>query len=303
MSQDDESSTRGLAMAIAAYGLWGLFPIYWKQLAAVPAVEVLAHRVAWSFVFVAALLVAQRAFRRCLRILRDREQRRAMLLSSALIAINWGIFIWAVSVDRVTEASLGYYINPLLNVALARMFLGERLRPWQAAAVAVAATGVVFLTVSRGTLPWVSLVLAVSFALYGLVRKRAPVGAVDGLTIESGLAAPAAVIYLALLDPPLGHLVHNDGDLALVAFLVGAGIATSLPLLAFADAARRLRYTTLGMVQYLAPTLQLGCAVLLYGEPFEREHAVTFGLIWAAVAIYLADALRWRYRPVSASAA
>ena len=297
---EEDSGRRGLVMAIVAYGLWGLFPIYWKQLASVPATEVLAHRVMWSLVFVATFLIVKRAWRRTLKVLGDPAQRRAMLLSTALIATNWGIFIWAVSVDRVTEASLGYYINPLLNVVLARLVLGESLRPWQAVAVALAALGVIYLTLARGSLPWVSLVLATTFALYGLVRKRAPVGAVDGLAIESGLATPAAVVYLSFLDPPLGRFAGGEG--AIVALLVGSGIATSVPLLAFADAARRLRYITLGMVQYLAPTLQLGCAVLLYGEPFRKDQAVTFGLIWAAVAVYLGDALHRRYRAAPAPA-
>ena len=277
-------------MAVVAYSLWGLLPIYWKLLGAVPAIEVLTHRIVWSLGFIAVLLFARRGWRRTLGFLRDRETRGAMLLSTALIATNWFIFIWAVSADRVTEASLGYYINPLLNVALARVFLGERLRPLQGVAVALAAIGVVTLTVMRGELPWVSVVLAVSFALYGLVRKRAPVGAVEGLAIETGLVTPLAIGYLLLLSPPLGHLVTADP--VTVGLLVGAGVITAVPLLAFAGAARRLRYTTLGMIQYLAPTLQLGCAVLLYGEAFTQAHAITFGLIWIAVLLYVIDMLR-----------
>ena len=277
-------------MAVVAYSLWGLLPIYWKLLGAVPAIEVLTHRIVWSLGFIAVLLFARRGWRRTLGFLRDRETRGAMLLSTALIATNWFIFIWAVSADRVTEASLGYYINPLLNVALARVFLGERLRPLQGVAVALAAIGVVTLTVMRGELPWVSVVLAVSFALYGLVRKRTPVGAVEGLAFETGLVTPLAIGYLLLLSPPLGHLVTADP--VTVGLLVGAGVITAVPLLAFAGAARRLRYTTLGMIQYLAPTLQLGCAVLLYGEAFTQAHAITFGLIWIAVLLYVIDMLR-----------
>ncbi|MEQ8456276.1 MAG: EamA family transporter RarD [Sandaracinaceae bacterium] len=291
MSEPDSSSVKsGAVMAVVAYSLWGLLPIYWKLLGAVPAIEVLTHRIVWSLGFIAVLLFARRGWRRTLGFLRDRETRGAMLLSTALIATNWFIFIWAVSADRVTEASLGYYINPLLNVALARVFLGERLRPLQGVAVALAAIGVVTLTVMRGELPWVSVVLAVSFALYGLVRKRTPVGAVEGLAIETGLVTPLAIGYLLLLSPPLGHLVTADP--VTVGLLVGAGVITAVPLLAFAGAARRLRYTTLGMIQYLAPTLQLGCAVLLYGEAFTQAHAITFGLIWIAVLLYVIDMLR-----------
>jgi len=291
VSEPDSSSVKsGAVMAVVAYSLWGLLPIYWKLLGAVPAIEVLTHRIVWSLGFIAVLLFARRGWRRTLGFLRDRETRGAMLLSTALIATNWFIFIWAVSADRVTEASLGYYINPLLNVALARVFLGERLRPLQGVAVALAAIGVVTLTVMRGELPWVSVVLAVSFALYGLVRKRTPVGAVEGLAIETGLVTPLAIGYLLLLSPPLGHLVTADP--VTVGLLVGAGVITAVPLLAFAGAARRLRYTTLGMIQYLAPTLQLGCAVLLYGEAFTQAHAITFGLIWIAVLLYVIDMLR-----------
>lgn len=279
-------------MAVVAYGLWGLLPIYWKLLASVPATEVLSHRIVWSLGFIAILLFARRGWRRTLGYLRNRETRSVMLLSTALIATNWFIFIWAVSVDRVTEASLGYYINPLLNVALARVFLGERLRPLAAVAVGVATLAVVYLTVVRGELPWVSVVLAVTFATYGLVRKRAPVGAVEGLAIETGLVTPLAILYLLWLDPPFGAL--GTAEPSVVLLLVGAGAVTAVPLLAFAGAARRLRYATLGMVQYLAPTLQLACAVLLYGEPFEAAHAVTFGLIWLAVALYVIDMLRVR---------
>lgn len=299
---DAKAGTKpGLVMAVTAYGLWGLFPIYWKQLASIPAMEVLGHRVFWSLLFVSLLLCARRSWAQTIAALREPATRSALIASTALIAVNWGFFIWAVSVGRVTEASLGYYINPLLNVVLGRVVLGEKLRPGQAVAVAVAAVAVVFLAVARGELPWVSLVLATTFALYGLVRKRAAVGALDGLAIETGLAAPLAMIYLASLDPPLGHLFGAKPLIVLM--LVGSGVATTIPLLAFAGAARRLRYTTLGMVQFLAPTLQLGSAVLLYGEAFQTEHAVAFGLIWCAIAIYLGDGLLQRYQRLDAGAA
>lgn len=277
-------------MALVAYGLWGFLPIYWKLLAAVPAMEVLAHRIVWSLGFIAALLAARGVFGPTFRLLRTPETRRVMVVSTALIATNWLVFIWAVSVDRVTEASLGYYLNPILNVALARVFLSERLRGLQAIAVGIATVAVVYLTVVRGELPWVSVVLAVSFALYGLVRKRSPVGAVEGLAIETGLVAPIALAYLLLSEPPFGHL--GTAASGTVVLLLASGVATSLPLLAFTGAARRLRYTTLGMTQYLAPSLQLGCAVLLYDEPFHTPQLVTFGLIWLAVALYLVDLVR-----------
>lgn len=274
-------------MALFAYGLWGLFPIYWKQIAEVPAVEVLAHRVLWSMVFVALLVIGQRRLGRVITVLRSPKSRRAMLLSTSLVAINWGVFIWAVSSGRVTEASLGYYINPLVNAALGRVVLGEELRPRQRVAIGIAALAVGGLTVAQGSLPWVSLVLALSFGLYGLVRKKVDVGAVDGLAIETGLASPVAFAYLLYLEPSFGHLAHATPRTAF--FLLGAGVATSLPLLGFAGAARRLRYTTLGMVQYLAPTLQLACAVLLYDEPLSLERGLAFLLIWFAIGTYVSD--------------
>ena len=293
MSEPAPTTSRaGAAMAVLAYGLWGLLPIYWKLLASVPAAEVLAHRIVWSLGLIAIVLFAQRGWRRTLGYLRSRETRGVMLLATALIATNWFLFIWAVSADRVTEASLGYYINPLLNVALARLFLGERLRPLAAVAVGIATLAVAYLTLARGALPWVSVVLAVTFATYGLVRKRAPVGAVEGLAIETGLVTPLALGYLLWGGRPGGALVTAAPTGAVL--FVAAGAVPAVPLLAFTGAARRLRYTTLGMVQYLAPTLQLACAVLLYGEPFEAAHAVTFGLIWLAVALYVVDMLRVR---------
>ena len=284
---EEKRARDGLAMALFAYVLWGLFPIYWKQLSEVPAVEVLAHRVLWSMVFVAVLVVGQRRLGRVLGVLRNPRSRWAMMLSTCLIATNWGLFIWAVSDGRVTEASLGYYINPLVNVALGRLVLGEELRPRQRLSILLAAVAVGALTVAQGSLPWVSLVLAVSFGLYGLVRKKVDVGAVDGLAIETGLASPLALAYLLLLQPTFGHLTPSEPRTSL--FLLGAGMATSLPLLGFAGAARRLRYTTLGMLQYLAPTLQLGCAVLLYDEPLSLERGLAFLLIWVAIAVYVSD--------------
>jgi len=285
-----ESPAAGAVMAVTAYGLWGLFPIYWKLLDHVPAAEVFAHRIVWSLGFILLLLGVLRSRGRVVAV--PRKHWAAMVLSTSLVGMNWFVFIWAVSVDRVTEASLGYYINPLLNVALARLFLGETLRPMQSVSVGLAATGVVHLTLARGSLPWVSLLLATSFAFYGLVRKRTPVGAAEGLAIETGLVTPLCLGLLLTRDPPLGALVTTD--VATVLLLLGSGVATSVPLLAFAGAAKRLRYSTLGMVQYLAPTLQLGCAVLIYGEPFDRADAITFALIWSAVLLYLFDLLRAR---------
>ena len=286
--------SRGLLFATGAYLLWGLFPIYWKQLAGIPAPEVLAHRVAWSFVFIGAFVAVTRGLGAVRDALIHPKPRRAMLASTILISTNWFLFIWAVSNRRILEASLGYYINPLLNVLLGAWVLKERLHPAQGVAVALAAVGVANLAISKGSLPWVSVALAVSFGLYGLVRKQAPVTARTGLFVETGFAAPVALGYLGFLalTTPAGSPARSDLQLAL---LVGSGVATALPLLWFAEGAKRLRYSTLGIIQYIAPTLQLGCAVALYDEPFSSAHAVTFAFIWSAVLLYAVDAL-WRGR-------
>jgi chloramphenicol-sensitive protein RarD len=287
---DRARATRGFLYALGAYFLWGLFPVYWKQLAAVPPLALLAHRVFWSFLFVAALIGLRRRGPELLRALRDPRARRAMALSTLLISVNWFLFIYAVNTDRVLSASLGYYMNPLLNVLLGRLVLGEKLRPAQLVAVALAAAGVANLAIARGGLPWISLTLAGTFALYGLVRKTAPVESLTGLAVETGLLAPVAVGYL-LLAP--GTPLVPDLPWWKLLLLAGSGAATAVPLLWFAEGARRLRLTTLGVIQYVAPTCQFLLAVA-YGEPFTPAHGVTFALIWSAVAIYARDALRRR---------
>ncbi len=293
MSSESPAATRasGFAYALAAYLAWGLFPIYWKQLSRVPARELIAHRVVWSFVFVLGLITAFKRWPEVRRALSQRRTLAALLLSTALISSNWFLFIWAVNTGHVLEASLGYYINPLLNVVLARLVLGEQLRPLQWVAVGLAAVGVLYLTVGMGVLPWVSLVLALTFGFYGLVRKLAPVEPLAGLAVETGIAAPVAVVYL--LAVPLaqeGRLLAGTPRESLL--LLCSGLATALPLLWFAMGAKRLRYSTLGIIQYLAPTCQLALAVLAYGEPFTSRHAVTFLLIWTAVLMYAADSVR-----------
>lgn len=287
-----QDARRGLWFAVGAYGLWGVFPIYWKQLGHVAAERLLAHRVVWSFAFVLALVAAQGGLPAARRAWADPRARRALATSTVLISTNWWLFIWAVNGGHILEASLGYYMNPLLNVLVGRVVLGERLSRAQTIGVALAAAGVVNLAVSTGRLPWVSLVLAGSFAAYGLVRKRAPVDARTGLLVETGLVTPLALVFLAVRAwagaddgaPPL--------DVKSWALVVGSGVATGWPLLWFAEAAKRLRLSTLGIVQYIAPTLQLACGVLVYGEPFTSAHAVTFALIWSAVALYVVSALR-----------
>lgn len=288
----------GVSYALAAYGAWGLFPIYWKLLSATSAVELVAHRILWSFVFVGVLLTVKRRWADYVKVFQNRRAVLALMLSTTLITGNWLLYIWSVNVGRVTEGSLGYYINPLVNVLLASVFLGEKLRPWQWAAVGLAALGVLNLAVGLGVVPWVSLGLALSFALYGLVRKLAPVDSLTGLAVETSLAVPAAVLFLGLV--PFGQEGRVLGANTVESLLmIGTGLATALPLLWFAHAARRLRYSTLGLFQYIAPTVQLLLAVLVYGEAFTSRHAVTFALIWGAVILYAVDGFRSRPLPIA----
>jgi chloramphenicol-sensitive protein RarD len=283
----------GLLYAFAAYLAWGVFPAYWKQLRHVPATELIAHRVLWSFAFVALLITLGKRWPEFLGTFRSGQRMRALGLSTVLISANWLLFIWAVNSGHVMQASLGYYINPLLNVLLARLVLGERLRPVQVVAVVLALAGVLNLTLGAGEFPWVSLTLALSFSIYGLVRKLAPVEPLTGLAVETSIAAPFALLFLlAFVKPQTGRLL--GADLHDTLFMVGSGVATALPLLWFALGAKRLRYSTLGIVQYVAPTGQLLLAVLAYGEPFTSRHALTFALIWSAVLLYTVDSLRQR---------
>lgn len=288
--QQEEAARRGYVAAIGAYLSWGLVPAFWKQLLGVPALELVAHRVAWSFLLVTGMLVAKGSLGPALAVLRDRRRLAWMFASTALISVNWLVYVWAVTNARVTEASLGYYLNPLLNVLLGRLVLGERLRRLQLFSVLIASAGVLFLIGSTGTLPWVSLVLAVSFGLYGLVRKQAPVDAMGGLWVETALALPFALIVL-VPSAINGTWAISSGTTTQAVLVVTSGAVTALPLVWFATAARSLPLSTIGIVQYLSPTCQLALGVLAYGEPFTRAHAVTFGCIWAGVAIYVVDAL------------
>jgi chloramphenicol-sensitive protein RarD len=262
-------------------------------------VELVAHRVLWSFLFVSGLLTVWRRWPEFLGVLRQRRVLAALLLSTCLISVNWCLYIWAINAGRVMEGSLGYYINPLVNVLLGRFLLGERLRWPQVGAVGLAAAGVLNLVVGLGQVPWVSLALAGTFSLYGLVRKLAPVESLTGLAVETGLATPVALGLLAFFAVEQGQpmLGGTPRDTVL---LVGSGLATALPLLWFAQAARRLRYSTLGIIQYLAPTCQLALAVLVYGEAFTSRHALTFACIWLAVLLYTFDGLWGRARALPA---
>lgn len=280
--------SRGLVQGTLAYGLWGLVAAYWKPLAHVSAVELIAHRAVWGlFVFLAiAFAFGQGAALR--QTLRDARLVGVMALSATLLAINWGLFVWATINGHLLDASLGYYINPLVSVALGMIVLGERLRRLQWIAIALATVGVVQLAWRVGHVPWVSLVLAGAFGLYGLVRKTARVAAMVGSTIEMMIMAPVAAVYLGSLGG--GVAAHTDG--VTLALLVGTGVITAVPLVLFTSAARALPLSTIGFLQYLTPTGQLLIAVLVYGEPLAHDKLLAFVWIWVGLVVFSIDLAR-----------
>jgi chloramphenicol-sensitive protein RarD len=281
----------GVVYAVAAYGWWGLVPIYFKAVAHLPPAEVLAHRIVWSVVLLAVLMRVYRRWVDGWTALRDRKTLLTLCGTTLLLALNWFTFIWAVAHEQVLEASLGYFINPLFTVLLGFVFLRERLRRWQTASVALATVGVTYLTVAYGHMPVVALLLAGTFGFYGLLRKTAKVDALVGLTVETMLIGPVALGYLIYLGAE-GSGYFGAVSRGMDALLAFAGVVTALPLLWFAHAARRLRLSTVGFLQYIAPTMQLLIAVVAFGEPFTGDHLISFGCIWTALLIYSIDTAR-----------
>ncbi len=283
------SSKRGIVYAIAAYGSWGVIPLYFKAVASVAPVEVLAHRALWSFIFLAVIVACLRRWTELGRELRSRKLLVMLGLSTLFIAANWLVFIYAVISGQVLEASLGYFINPLVNVVLGVVFLRERLRPWQTVSIVLALTGVLVLAGFVGEVPWIALILALTFGLYGLMRKIIAVDGLVSLTVETLAMTPAALAYLGCLG---ATRQATGSSLGLLGLLALSGPVTTIPLLFFGAAARRLRLSTMGILQYLSPTLQFLLAVVVFQEPFSTAQIVSFGCIWAAIAIYTADSFR-----------
>ncbi|MBM0229603.1 EamA family transporter RarD [Micromonospora sp. ATA51] len=281
----------GYLYGLGAYLLWGFFPLYLKLLRPAGPMEILAHRIVWSVAFVALLLAAMRNVGFLRALLRRPRTLAGIAAAAALIAVNWGTYIYGVNSDRVVETALGYFINPLVSVLLGVFVLRERLRPAQWAALGVGALAVAVLTVDYGRLPYLALTLAFSFACYGFVKKRLGLPAAEGLFVESAVLALPALAYLGWLslrgDSAFGHV--STGHTVL---LVLAGAATAIPLLLFAGAANRLPLSGLGMLQYLAPVLQLGCGVLIFHEPMPPARLAGFALVWLALIVFTADALR-----------
>ncbi|GAB4384846.1 MAG: EamA family transporter RarD [Elainellaceae cyanobacterium] len=283
------ATTAGALYAVLAYSSWGLLPIYWKFFGKTPAVEVLSHRIIWSMLFLAGLLLLQHRGAELGQLRHSPKHLRILLATAILLSFNWGLYIYGVNTDRVIETSLGYFINPLVNVLLGFVFLKERLNRAQTIAVGLASLGVAYFVWQFGQIPWIALALALSFGLYGLLRKVVPVSPMVGLTVETLLVTPIALIFVGVLAATgVGQL---GVDWRITGLFVGAGVMTSFPLLWFNNAAKRLRLSTLGFFQYLAPTLQLLLGVFLYHEPFTPTHLITFGLIWLALLIYSVTSL------------
>lgn len=285
----------GVLQAALAYAMWGLFPLYFRAVSAVAPLEIVLHRSLWSLVFVLGLLAVLRRWDWLAGIARQPRTLGIFAVSALLLSGNWLVYVWAVNNHRVVDASLGYFINPLVNVLLGTFVLKERLRRAQWAALAVAAAGVLWLAVVAGALPWVGLVLAGTFGMYGLMRKTAPLGALEGLALETLLLAPlAAGLLLWLLAS--GASTVEGGDTGLLGLLALAGPLTALPLLLFAAGARRIPLTTLGVLQYISPSLQFAIGVWLFHEPFGGPRLVGFALIWIALVVYSVEGWRAKRR-------
>lgn len=285
----NQSMKSGIIYASLAYLLWGFLPIYWKLVNAFPADEILAHRIVWSFVFMIAIVLIVKKWRpfiaECKLILKDKKKLIGISLASVVISINWLTYIWAVNNNHVVQASLGYYINPLVSILLGMIVLKETLTRRQLLSFVLAAVGVINLTISFGVFPWVSLLLAFSFGSYGLLKKTVDISAMFGLTIETMIVTPIALIYLVSIPGSSFSVDTMFSDAGLLLF--GAGIATAVPLLLFATGAKQIPLSMVGFLQYIAPTIMLILGVFVYDETFSQAHFISFGLIWVALVIYM----------------
>jgi chloramphenicol-sensitive protein RarD len=279
----------GIWYALGAYLMWGLFPIYWKWLHEIPAVQLIGHRICWSFVGLVIVMWATRQWIHFRSTLTPR-MLGIYFFAGLLLSANWLIYVWGVNSGHIVETSLGYFINPLLSVLLGMIFLGERLRPAQWFPLGLATSGVIYLTLNYGSLPWIALSLAFTFGFYGLVKKTAPLGSLFGLTLETGLVFLPALSYLLFVEST-GQGAFGHTNFITFLLLVGAGPVTTLPLLMFASAARRIPLTMVGIMQYIAPTLQFLLGVLIYKEPFTTVRLVGFSLVWIALIFFWAESL------------
>jgi chloramphenicol-sensitive protein RarD len=286
---------RGIWFAIGCYIAWGLLPLYWKALHSVPAADILANRMVWSLVFVVILLAIGKNWRWVGRAVHDKHIMLTFTGTALLLSANWYVYIWAVNAGFVVESSLGYFINPLVSVLLGVIFLHERLRPWQWASIGIAAAGVLFLAFSYGHLPWIALTLAFTFAFYGLLKKRARLPALEGMALETGIMFLPALAFLIFHESSgAGAIGHEAWLINLL--LIGTGVITVIPLIWFAEAARRIPLSMLGILQYISPTLQFTLGVTVFHEAFDLSKLVGFGIIWGALLLYWAEGMAHRNR-------
>jgi len=282
---DPEDTSQGLAFAVGAYFLWGLMPLYMKAMAHIPAAEIVVHRIIWSVPVGAIVLILLGRTDTLREAFRSPRTLMMGCVTAALISVNWGIYIWAVNSGHALDASLGYYINPLFSIFLASVLLGERLSKLQMAAIGMAAVAVAILTIESGKFPWVALSLTLTFGLYALAKKRLPIGPNQGFLLEVLILLPPAMAYLGYLSAS-GQNHFLQGVSFDTWMLVGCGLVTAVPLILYANGAKRLRLSTIGILQYIAPTMIFLCAVLVFDEPFGRARMIAFPLIWAALVIY-----------------
>ncbi len=288
---------KGIWNGIVAYTLWGFFPIYWKWLHQVPAIQVIGHRISWSFLLLIAIILLTRQWKDFRSAALNPKILGMYSIAAAFLTVNWLVYVWGVNSGFIVETSLGYFINPLLSVMLGVIFLRERLRPVQWIPIAIAGAGVVYLTFVYGRLPWIALTLAFSFGMYGFVKKLTPLGSLYGLTLETGIAFPFAVVYLLFVERNgTGAFLHAGVWTNLL--LIGAGAVTTIPLLMFASAARRIPLTVVGLLQYITPTLQFLIGVFIYKEAFDQAHLFGFGIVWFALIVFWVENLLAQRVPV-----
>jgi len=284
---------RGILYGIAAYAMWGFFPIYWKLLKQIPSGEILVNRILWSFVFLVLVLSLRRQWSWIGKVRTDGRVLLTLIFAALLLAVNWFTYIWGVNNGFIVETSLGYFINPLVSVLLGVAVMRERLRIMQIVAVAIAALGVLYLTINYGSLPWIALTLALSFGVYGLIKKRTRLGSIESLTGEMAVLLAPALFFL-IYSIINGSQRYLDIEPLTVLLLVGSGIVTTVPLLFFSSAAKQIPLSTIGLLQYIAPTLQFLIGVFIYQEQFNNQRLIGFVIIWLALLIYSADSVRHR---------
>jgi chloramphenicol-sensitive protein RarD len=280
-----DEKTAGVIYAVAAYILWGILPIYWKLINSVFPIEILSNRIVWAFVFTVVIIAVTKQWEELKRIAKDKKQMVYIFIASILIAFNWGLYIWAVNSDKIVDSSLGYYINPLFSVALGVIIFKEKLSYWQKVALSIAFTGVIIKTLQYGKIPWISLGLAISFGLYGAVKKYVRANSIVGLTLETTMLTPVAAAYIASRQFSGIGAFETEGAVVIL-LLIGSGVVTAIPLLLFASGAKRLPMSVLGFTQYISPTISLVIGIFVYHEGFTAMDMVGFGFIWAALAIY-----------------